>query len=76
MYSNPRVDELLDLGRSTVDITKRKEIYDELQRIIVKESPVIFLYSANQIFVSSASVENFKLLANESLVFLRETYKK
>lgn len=76
LYSNPRVDELLDLGRSEVDISKRKAIYDELQRLLVKESPIIFLYSANQIFVSNASVEGFKLLANESLVFLRETYKK
>ncbi|MDI6863537.1 MAG: ABC transporter substrate-binding protein [Pseudothermotoga sp.] len=75
-YSNPRVDELLELGRSTVDTTKRKEIYDELQRLLVKESPIIFLYSANQIFVSNASVEGFKLLPNESLIFLRETYKK
>jgi len=76
LYSNPRVDELLELGRSTVDTTKRKEIYDELQRLLVKESPIIFLYSANQIFVSNASVEGFKLLPNESLIFLRETYKK
>ncbi|KAF2957854.1 ABC transporter substrate-binding protein [Thermotoga sp. Ku-13t] len=75
-FSNPRVDELLELGRSTVDTEKRKQIYSELQRLLVKESPVIFLYCANQFFVADKSVEGFKLLPNESLIFLRETYKK
>ncbi len=75
-YSNPRVDELLEMGRNTVDSKKRKQIYDELQRILVKDSPVIFLYCSNQLFVSNSSVEGFKLLPNESLIFLRETWKR
>ncbi|MEN3008150.1 ABC transporter substrate-binding protein [Pseudothermotoga sp.] len=76
LFSNPRVDELLELGRSTVDVQKRKQIYDELQKLLVKESPVIFLYCQNQFFVADKSVEGFKLLPNEGLIFLRETYKK
>ncbi len=75
-YSNTTVDQLLELGRNTVEVDKRKEIYDELQRILVKDSPVIFLYCSNQIFVSDSSIEGFKLLPNESLIFLRETWKR
>lgn len=42
-YSNERVDELLVLGRSTVDEGKRREIYDEALEIILDESPRIFI---------------------------------
>jgi len=76
LYSNTEVDELLDSGRSESDLNNRRLIYEELQKKLVEDSPIIFLYSANTIFASSDSVEGFRSLANESLIFLRETYKK
>lgn len=76
LYSNQKVDELLDRGRSEADIHARRDIYNDLQKILVKESPIIFIYSPNTIFATNNSVEGFKSLANESLIFLRETWKK
>ncbi|PZC52859.1 MULTISPECIES: ABC transporter substrate-binding protein [unclassified Mesotoga] len=76
LYSNPEVDELLDRGRSESDIYARQKIYVELQKKLVEDSPILFLYSANTIFASNNAVEGFRSLANESLVFLRETQKK
>lgn len=43
-YSNPRVDELLDQGRSVTDQEERKAIYDEVQQILVDELPWLWLY--------------------------------
>ena len=42
-YSNPEVDELMELGRTTVDPDERFEIYAELQRIVAREAPKIFV---------------------------------
>jgi peptide/nickel transport system substrate-binding protein len=38
-YSNPRVDELLDRGLVEQDEARRKQIYDELQQIIIADLP-------------------------------------
>ena len=40
-YSNPVVDQLLDEGRTTLDLDKRKEIYYELFRILSVEDVVV-----------------------------------
>jgi len=45
-YSNPQVDALLDEQRSTLDVAKRKEIVNEIQRILLDESPVVWLDTA------------------------------
>ena len=43
-YSNPEVDDLLEKGRRTFDLEKRKEIYDRFQEILAEEQPYTFLY--------------------------------
>lgn len=42
-YKNARVDKLLEDGRKATDKEERKLIYQEFQRLLVKESPAIFL---------------------------------
>lgn len=42
--NNPRIDQLLEEGRKTQDIEKRKKIYFDFQRFLVEEVPAIFLY--------------------------------
>ncbi len=36
-YKNPRLDMLIDQGRSTLDFAKRKEIYGEVQKILYED---------------------------------------
>ena len=43
-YENPKVDELLDLARITVDLEERKALYEAVQRVIWDEAPWIFLH--------------------------------
>lgn len=43
-YSNPEVDELLEKGRRTYDISERKKAYFRIQEILADELPYIFLY--------------------------------
>ena len=42
-YSNPRVDELCDMGLAETDPEKRREIYSELQKIVADDVPFIFV---------------------------------
>lgn len=43
-FKSPKIDKLLEEGRKTFDMTKRKEIYQEFQKSLVEEVPAIFLF--------------------------------
>ncbi len=43
-YLNPRIDKLLEDGRTELDQETRKNIYIDFQRFLVEDSPAIFLY--------------------------------
>jgi peptide/nickel transport system substrate-binding protein len=43
-YQNPRIDKLLEDGRSEINTEDRKKIYLDFQRFLVEDSPAIFLY--------------------------------
>jgi peptide/nickel transport system substrate-binding protein len=50
-YRNVRVDKLLEDGRTTFGITKRKPIYSDFQRILVEDMPAHFLYHPHQYII-------------------------
>ena len=43
-YNNPRIDKLLEDGRTELDQETRKRIYLDFQRFLIEDSPAIFLY--------------------------------
>lgn len=58
-YSNARVDELLELGRSETDQAARKEIYTEIAGIITDELPYIFLVDQGYVVVNNPRLQGF-----------------
>ncbi|MBI9016773.1 MAG: hypothetical protein JEZ07_05870 [Phycisphaerae bacterium] len=44
-YSNPRIDELLEMGKKEFDREKRAKIYAEAHKIIFEDQPYVFLYN-------------------------------
>jgi peptide/nickel transport system substrate-binding protein len=56
----PDLDVLLEEGRRTLDQKKRKEIYDRVQIMILDHVPHIWLYSADTIDFTQASVKGFR----------------
>ena len=44
-YSNPHVDKLLEQGRLELDPDKRMKIYHQFARILLEDSPVVYLYA-------------------------------
>lgn len=59
-YSNKRVDELLKLGQSTIDLNKRTEIYNEVLQILYEEAPIIPLVTTKWVLYNRDRVHNLK----------------
>lgn len=58
-YSNPRVDELLDEGRTETNLAVRKSIYTEAATIITDDLPYIFLVNQGYIVVHNPALVGF-----------------
>lgn len=59
-YSNPKVDELLDKARVSVDQSEREALYKEAQEIIRDEAPWIFTWDGENLAGTRANVKGFK----------------
>jgi len=60
-YSNAKVDALIDQGRSEADPAKRAAIYKEMQEILYKDAPWVYICNWKQNAVSTAAVKDFEL---------------
>jgi peptide/nickel transport system substrate-binding protein len=58
-YSNQRVDELLDAGRSETEPSAREMIYFEAQQIIRDDSPWIFIWQGEDINAARSNLHGF-----------------
>jgi ABC-type transport system substrate-binding protein len=70
-YSNPRVDELIREGRSTLDQQKRKAIYDQIQQILAAELPYINLWYVDNVLVHTNRVRGIQMGPAGNYDFLR-----
>ncbi|MCB4755773.1 MAG: peptide-binding protein [Elusimicrobia bacterium] len=50
-YKNPEVDRLLEAGRRTFDVEKRKAIYHKMHALIAQDVPYIFLVNPESLVV-------------------------
>jgi len=60
-YSNPRVDDLIRQGRSTIDPEQRKCAYYELQEIVDRDVPYINLWYFDNVLVHTRRVQNLHI---------------
>jgi peptide/nickel transport system substrate-binding protein len=56
-YKNPKVNELLDQGRTTLDREKRAKVYAEVDRMLYEDAPWIYLYVIPEVFGVSKTVD-------------------
>ena len=59
-YANPRVDELLELGKYTADSNLRADYYKEVQEIVHDELPWVFLQTRENVTGISNKVKGFE----------------
>lgn len=58
-YTNEKVDELLEIGRTSTDQEERKAAYLEAQAIVWEEVPCIFLQCPEDLYAYNAELQNF-----------------
>ncbi|TMJ01552.1 MAG: ABC transporter substrate-binding protein [Bacillati bacterium ANGP1] len=72
LFKDTAIDRLLERGRVNIDATRRKTIYDELQRVLVEAAPALFLYVPMETQVLQAYVQGFRIIGNGALYYLEE----
>ena len=70
-YNNPTVDELLAEGRGTAEPEERREVYEQINRIIVDEAPYIYLYNPLEINVYGTDVQGYQARPDQAIQFNR-----
>jgi peptide/nickel transport system substrate-binding protein len=73
-YSNPDLDKMLMTARAETDMAKRKDLYDQAQKIIACTSPVMALTYGTLFTALRDDVQGFEPIATRSLRYLRETH--
>jgi peptide/nickel transport system substrate-binding protein len=69
-YRSPKVDQLLDEQRSTVDVAKRNELLRQILQQSYDDVPWITLFYENQIFGQRDNVRGLEVLPNENVLFV------
>jgi peptide/nickel transport system substrate-binding protein len=73
-YVNPEVERLMAEALRVTDRDARKEIYDEVQRIIVEDAPQAFLWNQKQTEAHQADVMGFYHQSTLDLSALTRTW--
>lgn len=60
-YSNPRVDELFELGRREFDFEKRREIYQEIHKLIYEDQPYTWISNPPTLAVFNRRIHGVQL---------------
>jgi peptide/nickel transport system substrate-binding protein len=58
-YSNPKLDNLLDTASAEPDQAKRFALYAEAQKLLVAESPALFVYEKNYRLPMTSKLQGF-----------------
>jgi peptide/nickel transport system substrate-binding protein len=70
-YVNPRLDVLINQGRSETGLGRRKAIYDEVQNILATDLPYINLWFLDNVLVHTKRVRNVHLNPSGNYNFLK-----
>ena len=74
-YKNPAIDQLVEAGRSELDVAKRKAIYGEAQRIIAQDLPILPLWHEDNVVLSNVDVQGYAISPNAGLTGLAAASK-
>ncbi len=58
LYNNRNADAILERARTVLDDESRNKEYANLQEIILKSAPVLFLYSPDYLYIQSSNIKN------------------
>jgi len=71
-YSNPKVDQLIELARRELDLEKRQAAYHEIQHIVAEDLPYVSLFYMDNVCVYNKRIEGIRLYPAADLDFLKD----
>ncbi len=74
-YVSRQLDNLLEKGRTTTDISERKRIYSEVQKLLAQELPYIPLWWVKNVVVHRPSLKGFLPYPDGSLISFEQVRK-
>ncbi|HTL34171.1 MAG TPA: ABC transporter substrate-binding protein [Kofleriaceae bacterium] len=74
-YKNPAVDRLVEDGRAELDPERRKAIYNEVQKIIATDLPIIPLWHEDNVVLSNVTVQGYEIVPDARFRGLVSTSK-
>ena len=63
-YRNADVDRLTEAGRHELDAGKRRPMYDEVQRIVARDLPIIPLWHEDNVVLTNVDIEGYTIAPN------------
>ncbi|MEM4823563.1 MAG: ABC transporter substrate-binding protein [Zestosphaera sp.] len=73
-YSNPEVDELLEMGRSVSDMTERTKVYSRVQEILLKDLPLIPLFVLKEYTAVNKNVKGLIVLPPYGTLIINDAW--
>lgn len=67
--NDPKVDALLQKGRTTIDANQRKAVYVELQKYIVQQAYLAPIYTEKQFLVVNSRVHNLQFYPTSGALY-------
>ena len=67
-YSNPKADSLYELGLKLTDFDARKKIYNEMETLVIEDSPWILLFYNEIIYLKSKKLNSLYIDGLNNLV--------
>ncbi len=74
-YTNPEMDRLVEAGRAELDVSARKALYAEAQRLAATDLPVIPLWHEDNVVLRNVDVKDYQIVPNARFVGLAGTSK-
>ncbi len=71
-YSNPRVDQLIQMAQVEPDRELRKKYYDEIQETVAQDLPYVSLWYIHNVCVFNRRVQNIHLVPSGDFDFLKD----
>ncbi|MGI8689998.1 MAG: ABC transporter substrate-binding protein [Thermomicrobiales bacterium] len=68
-YSNPQADDLMEKARAAADQGQRKDSYQQLQKIVVDDAPLIYYRFPISFMLSRPNVQGMQLYADQIMRF-------
>jgi ABC-type transport system substrate-binding protein len=68
-YANPEMDDLIQQARSTLDASKRADLYKKIQDIMVKDVPIIPVYQGKAWAVTRPDVTGVNLDITQNMYY-------